>query len=216
MGKRRFLMKKFLFPLFILLVCTGYSQYPAESLIKTYFRTHPFDMKFSSFIVSLQKDPWFTIETYDRRTDTSFFYLTGTYKNFNPFRYPPQELRLILAEQEIIHTDSLKTHDTIMSLQLLGIIDSGKVNSKLVEKEFNRFHKNQVDHFSTYIHESFENKDGSISAEINDYFVSPYPIAPITVAWGLLPETSQSAFTITIRFKVKENKATYIVSPNEP
>ena len=115
-------------------------------------------MKFSSFIASLQKDPWFTIETYDRRTDTSFFYLTGTYKNFNPFRYPPKELRLVLAEEEIIHTDSLKTHDTIMNLQLLGITDSGNVNSKLVEKEFNRFHKNQVDRFSSHTHDSYKIK----------------------------------------------------------
>ena len=209
-------MKKILLPFFILIVGTGNSQYPAESLIKTYFRTHPFDMRFSSFIASLQQDPWFTIETYSRRTDTTFFYLTGTYKNFNPFRYPPQELRLVLAEEEIIHTDSLKTRDTIMNLQLLGIIDSGKVNSKLVEKEFNRFHKNQVDRFSNYTHNSYEKNDGSISAEINNYFVSPYSIAPITVAWGLMPETYQCAFTITIRFKVKENKATYIVSPSEP
>ena len=209
-------MKKILSPLLILIAGTGYSQYPAESLIKTYFRTHPFDMRFSSFITSLQQDPWFTIETYSRRTDTTFFYLTGTYKNFNPFRYPPQELRLVLAEEEIIHTDSLKTHDTIMNLQLMGIIDSGSVNSKVVEKEFNRFHKNQVDRFSSYTHKAYEKKDGSISAEINNYFVFPYSIAPITIAWGLLPDTHQYAFTITIRFKVKENKATYIVSPNEP
>ena len=209
-------MKRILFPLFILIAGTGYSQYPAESLIKTYFRTHPFDMRFSSFITSLQQDPWFTIETYSRRTDTTFFYLTGTYKNFNPFRYPPQELRLVLAEEEIIHTDSLKTHDTIMNLQLMGIIDSGRANSQVVEKEFNRFHKNQVDRFSSYTHNADEKKDGSISAEINNYFVFPYSIAPITIAWGLLPDTHQYAFTITIRFKVKENKATYIVSPNEP
>ena len=207
-------MKKILLPFFILIVSTSYSQNPLQSLLKTYFRSHPFDMRFSSFIASLQQDPWFTIETYDRRTDTSFFYLTGTYKNFNPFRYPPVELRLILAEQEIIHTDSLKTHDTIMNLQLLGITDSGQVNSKLVEKEFNRFHKNQVDHFSNHTHDSYEKKDGSLSAEINNYFVFPYSIAPVTIAWGLLPETSQYAFTITIRFKVQENKATYIISPN--
>ena len=208
-------MKKFLFPLFILIVSTGYSQYPAESLIKTYFRAHPFDMKFSSFIASLQQDPWFTIETYSRRTDTTFFYLTGTYKNFNPFRYPPQELRLVLAEEEIIHTDSLKTHDTIMNLQLLGIADSGVVNSKLVEKEFTRFHKNQAGRFSSNTSNSYKEKDGSLTVKIYNYFVFPFSIAPVTVAWGILPDTNQYAFTITIRFKVKENVATYIVSPEE-
>jgi len=191
------------------------AQNPLQPLLKTYFRTHPFDIRFSSFIASLQQDPWFTIETYDRRTDTSFFYLTGTYKNFNPFHYPAKELRLVLAEQEIIHTDSLKTHDTIMSLQLLGISDTGAINSKFVEKEFKRFHKNQSDRFSSNAHDTFKGKNASITAEIYNYFVSPFSIAPITIAWGILPDTNQYAFTITIRFKVKENMATYIVSPDE-
>ena len=208
-------MKKILFPLFLLIVNTSYSQNPLQSLLKTYFRTHPFDMRFSSFIASLQQDPWFTIETYSRRTDTSFFYLTGTYKNFNPFHYPPKELRLVLAEEEIIHTDSLKTHDTIMNLQLLGISDTGAANSKLVEREFKRFHKNQTDRFSSNTYDTFEEKNGRITAEIYNYFVFPFSIAPITIAWGILPDTNKYAFTITIRFKVKENIATYIVSPGE-
>ena len=208
-------MKKILFPFFILIVSTSYSQHPLQSILKTYFRTHPFDMRFSSFIASLQQDPWFSIESYSRRTDTSFFYITGTYKNFNPFHYPPKELILILAEEEIIYTDSLKTHDTIMNLQLLGITDSGAVNSKLVEKEFKRFHKNQADRFSSNTSNSFKEKDGSLTVKTYNYFVSPFSIAPITIAWGILPDTNQYAFTITIRFKVKENMATYIVSPGE-
>ena len=137
------------------------------------------------------------------------------YKNFNPFHYSPKELRLNLAEEEIIYTDSLKTHDTIMNLQLSGICDNGALNSKFVEKEFKRFHKNQADRFSSNTYDTFEEKNGRITAEIYNYFVFPLSIAPITIAWGLLPETNQYAFTITIRFKVKENVATYIVSPGE-
>ena len=208
-------MKKILFPLFILIVNTGYSQNPIQSVLKNYFRTHPFDMKFSSFITSLQQDPWFTIDTYGRRTDTSFFFLTGTYKNFNPFRFTPRELRLIVAEEEIVHTDSLKTQDTIMNLQLLAISDSGEVNSKTVEKEFKRFHNNQEKRFSSSTPNSFKEKDGSLTTKAYNYFVSPFSIAPITIAWGILPDTNQYAFTITIRFKIKENMSTYIISPGE-
>jgi len=208
-------MKKILFLLFILIVNTGYSQNPIQSTLKNYFRTHPFDMKFSNFIASLQQDPWFTIETYGRRTDTSFFFITGTYKNFNPFRFIPKELRLIVAEEEIIHTDSLKTLDTIMNLQLLAISDSGEINSKLVEKEFKRFHNIQAGRFSSNTSNSFKEKDGSLTVKVYNYFVSPYLIAPVTIAWGILPGSNQYAFTITIRFKVKENTAIYIVGPNE-
>jgi len=208
-------MKKILLPIFLLTVTMGYSQNPLQSILKTYFRTHPFDMRFSSFIATLQQDPWFTIETYGRRTDTSFFYITGTYKNFNPFHYAPKELRLILAEEEIIHRDSLKTHDTIMNLQLLGIIDSSAVSSDLAEKEFKRFHKNQGGRFSSNTSNSFKEKDGSLTTKVYNYFVSPFAIAPVTIAWGIFPDTNQYAFTITIRFKVQENIATYIVSPDE-
>jgi len=208
-------MKKILFPLFILIVNTGYSQNPIQPVLKNYFRTHPFDMKFSSFITSLQQDPWFTIDTYGRRTDTSFFFLTGTYKNFNPFRFVPTELRLIVAEEEIVHTDSLKTQDTIMSLQLLAISDSGEVNSKIVEKEFKRFHNNQEKRFSSSTSNSYKEKDGSLTTRSYNYFVSPFSIAPVTIAWGILPGSNQYAFVITIRFKVKENSAMYVVSPGE-
>jgi len=208
-------MKKILLPIFLLTVTMGYCQNPLQSILKTYFRTHPFDMRFSSFIATLQQDPWFTIETYGRRTDTSFFYITGTYKNFKPFHYSPKELRLILAEEEIIHRDSSKTHDTIMNLQLLGIIDSSAVSSDLAEKEFKRFHKNQGPRFSNNTSNSFKEKDGSLTTKVYNYFVSPFAIAPVTIAWGILPDTNQYAFTITIRFKVRENIATYIVSPDE-
>src|SRR5262245_46550776 len=119
-------------PLFFLLIVFGASaqipmsssQAPIYSVTKAYLRTSPFDIKFSSFINSLQRDPWFTIQTYSRRTDSTFFFFRGTYKNFNPFRFVPKEVRLVIAEEEIIHADSLQTHDTIMNLQLIGLADS--------------------------------------------------------------------------------------------
>ena len=202
-------MKKLLSLFFILITSASFSQSPVEVVSKTYFRAHPFDMKFSSFITSLQQDPWFTLEKMHRRTDSNFFFLTATYKNFNPFRYTPKELRLVIAEEEIIHDDSLKTHDTIINLQLMGITDTGIANMKVVEKEFNRFHGNQGNRFSNSIHETFD--DGG---ESYNYFISPFSISPVTVAWGRL-DTHQYTFTITIRFKLKENEATFILMPDE-
>ena len=143
------LAKKIIVFIFLLIAFNGYSQNPLQPILKTYFRAHPFDMKFSSFVLSLQKDPWFTTEEYYRRTDTNFFFLSGTYKNFNPFRFTPKELRFVIAEEEIMHTDSLHTHDTIINIQLMAITDTGLVNSKSVEKEFHRFNNNQADRFSS-------------------------------------------------------------------
>ena len=202
-------MKKILLPVFILLFYTASSQSPIQSVSKIYFRINPFDIRFSSFVTSLQQDPWFSLEIYHRRTDSNFFFLTGTYKNFNPFRYLPKELRLVVAEEQIIHADSLKTRDTVINLQIMGVTDTGIVNSKAVEKEFKRFHSNQADRFSGTTQGIVEG-----TGAIYNYFISPFSIAPVTIAWGLL-ETNQYTFTITIRFKLKENMAAYIVAPGD-
>ena len=208
-------MKKLLVFTFVLIAFTGNSQNPLQSLLKTYFRTHPFDMKFSSFVTSLQKDPWFTTEKYDRRTDSTFFFLSGTYKHFNPFRFPPKELRFVVVEEEIIHTDSLQTHDTIINIQLMATTDTGLVNRKPVEKEFHRFDNNQSDQFSYKTHRDYYDGEGKIAAQIYNYFIFPLSIAPVTIAWGTIPDNRNYAFTITIRFKLNGNNADLILAPNE-
>ena len=205
-------MKRILIPLFILVSVTGTSQGPMQSMLKTYFRTHPFDMKFSSFILSFQRDPWFTTDVYERRTDTSLFYFSGSYKNFNPFTYTPKEIRVIVAEEIMAHSDSLQTLDTIINYQLMGLTNPGPEYQKLVEKEFRKFHTSKSRHFSESDHKNFQ-REGKIVAEIKNYFIFPFIIAPVTTAWGHLKETDQYVFTITIRFKIKQNIADLIVTP---
>jgi hypothetical protein len=185
-----------------------------QQILKDYFRTHPFDMKFSSFISSLQKDPWFTVEEYSRRNDSAFFFLTGTYKNFNPFRYPAKEVRLIIAEGQYYHSDSLRTLDTVINIQLLGITDTSISNKANVMKEFKRFNSKYSGAFWKSGYDKIENSN-EVSAELFNYFIYPYVISPISCAWGHIPETGEYTFTITIRCKIKENVADMILSPNE-
>lgn len=205
-------MKKYLLIIFTLSSIYAGSQSPLHPMLKTYFRAHPFDSKFSSFIQSLQKDPWFTIDAYDRRTDSSLFYLSGTYKNFNPFRYAVQELRLIIAEEIMVYADSLKTMDTIINLQLLGISENVPDAQKMVEKEFKRFKTSQSKNYYETTYKNFQ-QNGTIVAELNNYFVFPYSISPVSTAWGHMPDTKQFTFTITIRFKVDGNVAGLINPP---
>ena len=207
-------MRRSLIACALLLTINGFSQSPLQSLLKNYFRSHPFDMKFSSFILSLQNDPWFKIEEYKRRDDTAFFFLNGIYKNWSPFRFTPREIRLIIAEDEIIHQDSLQTHDTIINLQLMGILDSAAVNSKVVEKEFRRFNNTQDKNFYNSTYDKYE-RQGAIIAESYNYFVYPLSIAPVTIAWGRMPTTLDYTFTIIIRFKVKGNIADFIIAPGD-
>lgn len=209
-------MRKILLTIVLLLLFfnSPYAQSPLQEVSKIYFRTHPFDSKFSSFILNLQKDPWLTIHEFNRRTDSSFFYISGTYKNFNPLRYTPTELKLIVAEDEIVYSDSLLTHDTIINLQLIGIIDTNIASAKLAEKEFKRFHQSQSKRFDDFTNKTLGGPNQK-TGEINNYFVSPFSISPVTIAWGMMPETKQYTFAITIRFKVAENQALYIMQPGE-
>ena len=214
-------MKRFILSSFILFITCGVdAQNPLDAgdplgpVLKKYFRTHPFDMNFSSFINSLKSDPWFTIESYDRRTDSAFFYLTGTYNNFNPFRYPAKEIRLIIAEGLYVHTDSLKTLDTIITIQLLGVTDSGLSNQALVTKEFQRFKRNYAEGFWRTNYNKIE-RGNEILAEVYNYFIYPYSISPVSSAWGKMPDTGQYTFTITLRCKVKQNMAAFILTPAE-
>lgn len=202
-------MKVKLFIILIFFSIKGIAQDPILSVTKTYFRAHPFDMKFSNFIRSLQADPWFTIENYERRTDSSFFYLSGTYKNFNPFKFEPTEIRLVIAENEMLYEDSLQSRDTVINLQLIGTTDTGETGFKQVEKEYKRFNNNQSRKFYDN-HYSNIQKNGVIEAEIMNYFVFPFTISPITAAWGKMTASQKFVFTITIRFIVKENVAELI------
>lgn len=207
-------MRKIIVVFLLLNTINGFSQTPVQSISKTYFRNHPFDSKFSTFLLNAQKDPWLIISEFHRRTDSTFFYLSGTYKNFNPFRYTPAELKLIVAEEEIVYSDSLQTHDTIMNLQLIGVIDTNPESGKLVQKEFKRFHQSQARRFDDMVYKSLGG-NGSVTGEIYNYFIAPFSVAPVTIAWGLMPNTKEYTFTITIRFKVTENQAAYITQPGE-
>jgi len=207
-------MRKIFIFLFIVITFKAYSQDAIQIISKNYFRAHPFNSKFSTFILNLQRDPWFSVKEFGRRTDSTFFYLAGEYKNFNPFRFTPTELKLIVAEEEITYSDSLQTHDTIMNLQLIGIIDTNTTSSKLVEREFKRFHQAQSKRFDDFIHKTL-GRAQAITGEVNYYFISPFSISPVIVTWGLMPETKEYTFAIRVRFKVTQNQAVYITQPGE-
>lgn len=202
-----------LFTFIILTAGNSFGQTPLQNILKTYFRTHPLDIRFSSFITSLQEDPWFTTESFDRRTDTTFFYLSGTYINFNPFRYKAKEVRFIIAEDQYTHSDSLKTLDTIIYIQLMGITDTMPLNLPLVKKEYTSFQKKYSSGFWKETYNKNE-KDNKLIWEMTNYFIYPYSISPITVAWGHNQETSEYIFTITIRCKLKQNMVEFIVPPD--
>lgn len=188
------------------------AQHPLTPVLKSYFRTHPFEIRFSSFITSLQSDPWFKMETFDKRTDTSFFYISGTYLNFNPFGFKAKEVRFTIAEDQYSHTDSLKTLDTIMNIQIMGITDAGSSNLEVVKKEYSKFQKKFSSLFWKNNYSKNE-KNNELIWEITNYFLYPYSISPVTVAWGNVTDSGEYIFIITLRCKIEGNLALFVLPP---
>jgi hypothetical protein len=117
-------------------------------------------------------------------------------------------------EDQFKHVDSLKTLDTSITIQLLGIADTSLSQKDNVVKEFKRFFKKYAFGFWKYANNYNDNGSGR-TAELYNFFVYPYTISPISVAWGRIPVSNNYAFTITIRCKVTENIADLILTPTE-
>jgi hypothetical protein len=101
-----------------------------------------------------------------------------------------------------------------MNLQLIGMIDSNMAINKSIEKEFKRFHQSYAGRFDDFTLRTLKSAE-KVTGEIYNYFISPFSISPVTIAWGILPDLNQYSFTIIIRFKVAQNMAAYISHPGQ-
>ena len=84
---------------------------------------------------------------------------------------------------------------------------------KAVEKEFKRFHNTQANRFSSNAYDHYNEKK---AIQLLKYIIILFPLIQLPrlqSAWGILPGTNHYAFTITIRFKVKENMAELYCKP---
>ena len=68
-------------------ICIGQIFPGQKSIIqiaKNHFRSNPFDREFSQFLNHLMNDPTIGNKKILKRTDTSFFYFSGEYSDYNP------------------------------------------------------------------------------------------------------------------------------------
>jgi hypothetical protein len=182
---------------------------------KNYFRSNPFDREFSRFLHHLMNDPALQISTVSKRTDSSFFYLRGSYTRHNPFFFKAKRTEIVIAEQEVILNDSLPLTDTLILYQLAGYSEEGSEGVKDVKEEFDRFDRKYLKKF--YRSDLNQLKKGNeITGVIRNYFLRFSYIAPLSAAWQEIPNKKENVFVITLRFKVSGNGAVLPVSPDSP
>lgn len=173
-----------------------------SKIIKDYFRSDPYQHGFGWFLQRLMNDPILVNKIVNKRTDTSFFFFQGDYKNYSPFSFLANRTEIILAEKEFVVNDSLSLKDTLFVYQLLGYNANGESGLKAVKSEFSKFNRHFGKHFLT---QSSEVKNGTeVTAVVQDYFIQGIEGSPLTIAWIKLDE-SQNAFSIAIRLKVNHD-----------
>lgn len=181
---------------------------PLFEVAKTYFRSNPFDIHFSTFLSHLTHDPTLLNKKLDKRTDTSLFFFQGDYNGHNPYNFKADRVEIRLAEREVNLKDSPLTIDTLLFYQLAGY-SYGAAGTEAVKKEFSRFERKYGKNFYS---EDSELKKGNDSIGIaRNYFLfgSTFlsAFSPLSVSWAKLDDY-QNVFTITFRIKLAQNMAT--------
>ena len=210
-------MKKIIFLVLIMSNQFAFCQSSFDKVVKSYYRVNPYDRKFSTVLNNILSDTGFVKIDLLKRTDSTFFFLSGYYKRFNPFDFKPSRTELRLAETEIVYTDknTLQTIDTIIIYQVLAISENGEEGKTTVQKEFARFHRRFVRDFWRHEYKEGKSANEQITAGVYNYFFFGYQIPPLSIGWGKMPGEGNYTFTISVRIKVNQNFAGLPKSPLE-
>lgn len=185
-----------------------------QSITGTYFKTLPYQKPFSRFLQELLADSDLQDKVVNQRTDSTFFYFSGTYKRFNSFIYRPTTLKLIVAESEFAPSDTSSYKDTVVYCQLLVTADTTERGRDFVKKEYSRLLRKSTPEF---YHSSYAlgSQSNAHSGELSHCFIQPFAVAPLTIAWARNKDTREYTLSISLAMKVKANEAGMITLPQE-
>ncbi|HEY1115052.1 MAG TPA: hypothetical protein VGE66_15890 [Chitinophagaceae bacterium] len=184
-------------------------------LAAPYFKTHPYNKSFSVFLQDVLNDPDLQKKVVNRRTDSTFFFVSGTYQRYNPFVYRPTSVRLAIAESEFTDSDTSCYRDTVVYCQLLVTADSTEKARQFVQKEYSRLLR-KASRFFTHKSYTMSRANRVAEGEVTDSFISPFAVSPLTIGWGREAATRAYIFSVTLLLKVNGNWAEMVTLPQEP
>lgn len=189
-----------------------------ESLVqvaKNYFRSDPFIGEFSKFLDHLINDPTLVSKTINKRTDTTYFYLSGDYTTHNPFFFKARRTQVILAESEITINDTVRRSATMMIYQLVGYTEAGKEGAADVKNEFEKFDRKYLKRTRSNNYSEIKNGN-EVNGATRNYFILPGGFIPLSAAWQKIGPDKGNVFVITLRFMVSDNEAALPASEDSP
>lgn len=199
----------------ILEVTNNMSAATLQNVAASYFKTAPYNKDFSQFLQELIADPDLQNKQVSRRTDSTFFFVSGTYKRYNPFIYRPTTVKISVAEAEFSDSDSSSYRDTVVYYQMIVTADSTAQGEQFVKKEYQRLLRKHDKKF-TYAHYPLDKSNTASKGEVAICFMELFAVSPLTVAWGREEASRNFAFSLTLRLKVRENRAEIVTLPHEP
>jgi hypothetical protein len=186
-----------------------------QDLAAPYFKTIPYHKSFSAFLQEVINDPDLQDKEVHRRTDSTFFHVSGNYQRFNPFIYRPTKVKVIIAESEFSYNDTTSYTDTVVYYQLLVTTDTTEKGKQFVQKEYNRLLRKAG---RTFTHQTYAlgKETSAAEGELTNSFIAPFAVSPLTIAWGREATTQHYAFSFSLCMKVNENRAGMVTLPQEP
>ena len=196
-------------------VTTERSLSALQELAAPYFKTLPYHKSFSSFLQDVINDPDLQQKVVNRRTDTTFFYVSGTYKRYNPFVYRPTQVKLVIAESEYAYSDTSSYRDTVVYYQLIVTADTSEKAKQFAKKEYGRVLRKASRSFTHESH-SLNQRKSVAEGELTNSFIHPFAVSPVAIGWGREASTRAYVFSLTLCLKVNENRAGMVTLPQEP
>jgi hypothetical protein len=120
-----------------------------------------------------------------------------------------------VIESEFSDSDTSSYRDTVLYYQLLVTTDSTAQSEQFVKKEYNRLLRKYDDKF-TFNTQPLNEANSAQKGEIAIGFFNLFAVSPITIAWGRELASRNYVFSLTLRMKVQENRATLVTLPQEP
>jgi hypothetical protein len=206
-------VKKFYLLFLLLFSLHAHSQEMLLKVTENYYRSLPFHKPFNKFIEHLLNDPTFIRDTVAKKTDTTLYYLRGSYRSHNPFFFKGIRTDIILAEKEEMEYDSATEVRSVFHYQIVGYAPPGEEGIKDVQQEFEKACRRYKKGFTGS--NDREIKTGNTKrGKVRDYVFRHLTYPALTISWLTSENGQNNVFAITVRFMVYRNNALLPIPPD--
>lgn len=189
----------------VLLICClpGFTQYEYQKVVEEHFRVDPFRGSFSAFVNALSTDTALHDKKLLKQTDSTGYYLRGTYHIFNPFSINANKVEMFFAEMV-----NEAQRFSFYNYQIIAYFNSTETNLKAVKKDFEKLHRRFKRDLPEFKNTSLKDYNSNVTdGAIYAYKTPGFSVEPVTISWQTIASSKQIALTILLRLEQRGNAA---------